>query len=321
MPLATGDNYQDKKRTFVIKNSWKSWCEHQGQPKNAAESRARAFSENEFNQHRRSLQRQVQITTALPKIKEWSQFASKSHDCRRETKACVFIFIKKDGTQNSSIKKSMKIRFMTQKTSKGMLNWDWGLFTTQKWKKVRVTRLLACCSALIIILDLRMTTKEIRPAPKSSSIKPRFYSPFQALQSPVKLLRHIIKRIILRKSHTNQKTNNSCTETRLMRSGEWTIQTRKGTMGLSLSFQSTLRRARKQSPIHHTKMYGSQTSMERVRILLRLWPNHAHQRVSCCSMRSEGTSEMISRSMICYFVVIIVLKGDFAKSTYKGYYE
>jgi hypothetical protein len=35
-------------------------------------------------------------------------------------------------------------------------------------------------------------------------------------------------------------------------------------------------------------------------------------------MRSEGTSEMISRSMICYFVVIIVLKGDFAKRRYKG---
>jgi hypothetical protein len=30
-------------------------------------------------------------------------------------------------------------------------------------------------------------------------------------------------------------------------------------------------------------------------------------------MRSEGTSEMISRSMICYFVVIIVLKKWFCK--------
>jgi hypothetical protein len=37
----------------------------------------------------------------------------------------VYLFLlKKDGTQNSSIRKSMKIRFMTQKISKGMLNWD-----------------------------------------------------------------------------------------------------------------------------------------------------------------------------------------------------
>jgi hypothetical protein len=60
-------------------------------------------------------------------------------------------------------------------------------------------------------------------------------------------------------------------------------------------------------------------SFGKLRISMRLWPSHARQRVSCCSMRSEGTSEMISRSMSCYFVVIIVLKGNFAKSKCKGY--